>query len=356
MHFYNLKLYFLLASFFVSVLLLTSFQVTLAQTPKEAIVRTYTELPELPSRHEIYPDIWDENDCLIDSNQTSRLPTCEASPTESKSEKNKRLNTSSLTELNKEKRLLGFEGLYFTPLLTENAVVVLVGTVTALASADGSFSAVGLIRNEIAGQLINSATVVAELMNSSGKVIDKASAEALVAPLRPGEPAPFELKTKTPFKDGAKVNWHVEWAIESDTAKISYREVEIGALMHGPQYWGQRKAGPTQWDSPGQPYPYIEEGTVENLSEKNIPNPEIVLAWYETNGAVSGKIIAVETLPLYQPVEDKLVPAKVLTGKSPTKPAEGSLLSYAIKIKDRAFAQRVEKWELKKIVWVTGGE
>jgi hypothetical protein len=154
-------------------------------------------------------------------------------------------------------------------------------TITTSATPDGGFSAVGLVRNEMAMQLISAATITGELIGASGQVISKATTEALVVPIRPGEPAPFHLTSPVSFKDVADVRWRVEWSVEPNKAKASYRDVEV-TMWGKPRPWGSRdKLDLTEWDTKSRPpFPYLEVGTVENLSGVDIPNPEMIVAWY----------------------------------------------------------------------------
>ena len=335
-------------------ILLLAFLPWVQAAPPQTPAGTAIELPQLPSKHEMFSDTWDENGCEIHEEPTPGVPPCQAlARMAAKAKAQQPIPALTPEQQNEFKSLRGFEGPYYTPQPSANAVVVLPETITTSVPPGGGFSTVGLIRNETATQLIGSVTITGELVNASGKIIGKATTEAMVSPIRPGEPAPFQLTASIPFKDVADIRWSVKWSIEPNKAKEEYRNVKAGGLNHGPESWGERKTGPTEWDTTQKPpYPYLDEGTVENLSEVDIPNPKMIVAWYVDAKGSSGKIISVMTMPLYELGGSQ--PAPILVGSSPYTHVANSSLSYAILIKDRNFAERVDAWEVKKMFWVTG--
>ena len=304
-------------------------------------------LPELPSDYE---------SVCIDRDKSQPPPdefTCQElakrTALTQRAAQKKTAATVPPEELNQYRELLGFHGPYYTSQPSANAVVILPETITTLVPSGGGFSALGLVRNELATQLIGSVTINAKLFNKAGKVIAAPSTEVLVSPLRPGEPAPFELTAPVSFKDVADISWHVSWQVESDKSKGEVRNVIFSFFIGGNESWGARRSGPTPWDIPGHPYYWLETGYVKNNSDLDISNPKMVVAWIDPKN----KVLAVETNPIYELTQDnKAISALVLNAKH----EKNSELPYAILIKSRKFAERVDAFDILKMIWVTGSQ
>jgi hypothetical protein len=149
----------------------------------------------------------------------------------------------------------------------------------------------------------------------------------------------------------ADVRWTVDWSLELDKAKGGYRDVEagIGSPRTAFAPWGNRER--TDWDTEtSPPFPYLELGYVENLSGASIPNPKVVVAWYEKPKGSSGKVVSLMTLPLLADYQRAL---KILKGFVEGSKTHGGG-DYAILVKDRDLARRIEKGELQRMFWVTG--
>jgi hypothetical protein len=317
---------------------------------------TPIQLPELPTAEERLPDLYDKYGCEVSLSPKEKA-VCRAEKKEEaaiveerRMAVEKQLLRASPEELNGSKNLRGFSGPYYTPMPTANAVVVLPETVTTTAALDGSFTAVGLVRNEIADQMVSAVTVRGELIGVAGQVLSKITTQALVEPIRPGEPAPFQLSAPVSFNQVADVRWTVDWSLELDKAKGGYRDVEAGPLNWGGRYpSGNRER--THWDTRSSPpFPYLEEGDVENLSSAPIPNPKMVVAWYEKPKESSGRIVAILTSPLFELSAVQRRVLKTLEAPSITT----GRASYAILLENSDLARRIENGELQRMFWVTG--
>jgi hypothetical protein len=105
------------------------------------------------------------------------------------------------------RRLAGYVGPHWWTGPPTGAVRVLESTVATTAAPDGSWRALGLVRNEQAGAVAG-AVVTAELLDHTGQTVESVGAVALVPSLRPGEPAPFVLAARhTPATAVASVRW-----------------------------------------------------------------------------------------------------------------------------------------------------
>jgi hypothetical protein len=343
------------------------FFLTCVQGATAAPPATPLDLPELPTLEERHPELYDKYGCeknfppehraICRANKAEEKAKAEAKAPLTDAERARLL--ASPAELNEDKGLRGFSGPYYTPLPSANAAVVLEETVGTSATALGNFSAVGLVRNETL-EPITAITVTAKLLDKGGEVLAQEATRALVEPLRPGEPAPFQLTTAVAFKDVARVQWSVEWRMEEGKAKLGWRDVEITGLNRGPVSWGNRERDDFD-TATAPPYPHLDIGSVKNLSGKDIPNPRMVMAWYEQTGESSGRLIAVVTAPLFDDAYPPRKKAKVLEGRMPSRPKDctavlqcGGLKDYIIEVADQKLARRIDKGELVSMFWVTG--
>jgi hypothetical protein len=331
-------------------------------------------LPELPTVEERHPEVHDKYGCHIGFTPENKAH-CRTQKAEEKAKSKAALTTAerekllaSPEKLNYEKVLRGFSGPYYTPLPSANAAVVLGETVTTSATPSGNFTAVGLVRNETL-EPITAVTVTAKLLNKGGRVLAQENTQALVEPLRPGEPGPFQLTSPVAFKDVAQVQWSAEWRAEEDKSKLAWRDVEIIGRNWGSSLpWGNRDRDDHD-TAAVPPYPHLEIGHVKNLSGKDIPNPRMVMAWFKeiTRGdgpPSSRKLVAVTTAPLYEwddhPHKLRKRQAKVLEGMIPSMPKDCPVLAcggsqdYVIEVVDQKLARSIEEWKIFPMHWVTG--
>ena len=291
---------------------LAALALALAQGASAEAPQTPLALPKLPTSQERHPHWYDEYGCDKELSEVGKMlcrenmaiARIEAMKPISAAERARLLATPA--ELNVDKRLRGFEDPYYTPLPAVGAAVVLEETVTLSATPSGGFHAIGLVRNETLEPLtaiwvtarlmdaieplyfdaiypLTAIWVTARLMDAQGTVLAQETAPAAVAPLRPGEPAPSELSSAVLFQDVAKLQWSVDSRVETDAAKLAWRDVEFG--LKGISYesrfpWGDRER--VDEDTVTKPpYAHLEVGRVRNLGGKGIPHSKIVRAWYQ---------------------------------------------------------------------------
>jgi hypothetical protein len=325
-------------------LFLAGIQTVHATPPKAPL-----ELPTLPTVEEIHPHWFDEYGCEKILLSPEGLSNCRAQKKE-EATRPKALPSAAESKqlaspeyLNEIKNLRGFSGFYYTPMPTENAAEVLEDTVTTSATASGDFSAVGLVRNETL-EPITAITVTAQLMGKNGQALTIGTTQALVTPLRSGEPAPFQLTVPVPFSNVAEVRWSVEWRVEENKAKVAYRDTDRTGY-NPPQSASDKTIQLT--------------GNVTNLSGSSIPNPRMIVAWVKINrgGTVPvspDKIIAVTTAPLLDsgdnPRKVKVFPGtnKLIPGNVP------GVLGYDITFTDQQLVKIIKKGEVTNMIWVTG--
>lgn len=226
---------------------------------------TTIPLPWLPSHEELFPELYDEDGCPVD---TPRPPgvLCFAPP----------LLLEPPTDPDGWKRLEGFEGPFYNGLLESGRVVVLADHVAFGSGA--SFSALGLIRNE-SREPVGSVVVSASLLAGDGSVIEVVSSKVVVDPIRPGEPAPFEIVSGVPTEKVAEVVWDV---VAGPPNGLS-RAVEVIFGLELPS--GDRKPynGLGYAESGGPPYPYVWYASVDHLGDP-VPLPRITALWLDRSG------------------------------------------------------------------------
>lgn len=216
-------------------------------------------MPTLPPPWELEPRLFDENGCAYISDTESVCPAPAITPTPT-------------VRPDDWQSLLGFIGpRYVTP--DGSGVQVLQDTISA---SGPSWHAVGLARNESAAP--TGIQVVAGLFDASGKHLGDASSPVLIAAVRPGEPAPFELAAPdVPFADVAEVRWAAS-AIPIDAGAREERNFQILEFWRVP--YGDRE-GQT-FDPPfGPPFPFVLYGAVDPLTNTPVSDVLVVTAWVD---------------------------------------------------------------------------
>lgn len=192
--------------------------------------------------------------------------------------------SSPPTDPDANKTLRGFSGPYYETVDMTGQLVVLENTVAVPAS--GPWQATGLVRNETRS-VIGEVTVMASLRAADEQELARALAASPVAPVRPGEPVPFEL---TADVDVAAVD-HVVWEA-SATAPGDPRTRHTEVYVHWTVPYGDREQLVDDTGPP--PFPYIMAGSVESLADIPISAPAVVVGWLTEEGRVRH----VETRPL----------------------------------------------------------
>lgn len=171
--------------------------------------------------------------------------------------------------------------------VTGEGVIVLPETVQTATS--GPWRALGLVRNETTKEV--KATLQATLLDAAGTVLDRPTAEILVDPLRPGEPAPFDLSSSVAGAAVDQVRWEVRVAAPSgSTRRFHVEDDQLGTYGDPRTRSGIR---------PGPPYPYVEDASATNASGMVVHNPTLVGAWVGDSPEHRGKVLHVVTVPLH---------------------------------------------------------
>ena len=178
--------------------------------------------------------------------------------------------------------LEGFTGPRYTTDLARDVVLVLEDTVAEGADADGTWTASGLVRNETA-EPVGVVEVTARQLDSAGTEVATATATVLVAPLRPGEPAPFVVESVAPADQVTSVEWSVY--VEPAGAGEASRATELTT------YWtevaGDRElVSVNGYTDPAGDKPHLVFGSLTGLPGADVDGPTVVAAWYGADGRV----------------------------------------------------------------------
>lgn len=188
------------------------------------------------------------------------------------------------------RRLHGYNGPYYSPLVAGGTVRVLDGTVRSPAPAEGgTWSAAGLVRNETAAPATN-VTVTARLFGVADLPLGEVTATVPVRTLRPHEPAPFEMTSTA----SSLLVLRVEYVVRYDVAATAGpRSLVISELWREPYNDRAPIVDDFYSDPASGPLPTLLSGSVANQGEE-VSNPGVVAAWLDD----SGRVIDVATAPL----------------------------------------------------------
>ncbi|MPZ87704.1 MAG: hypothetical protein GEU81_06430 [Nitriliruptorales bacterium] len=229
-------------------------------------------LPTLPPPQERHPESFNEGGCWWDRDDwvcpATEDVTVESSP-----------SPDAL------KTLRGFIGPYYNVEERSSSVEVQGSTVSA--AADGAWRASGLVRNEMSVS-VGQITVHAVLKTAAGAILAHESALSPVAPVRPGEPAPFEIAADVDASFVADVEWDV--GVAAVSGGVHARDTEIMVDWRVP--YGDRER--MREDPPEGPYPFVMGGSVASMAREPIERPVVIVAWLDA----SGRVASIDQRPL----------------------------------------------------------
>lgn len=228
-------------------------------------------LPTLPPAEERLDRLYDENGCLLLSDGP---PDCGASA--------ESLDEALAGEGRAATRTLaGFEGPLFVTDVSRDSVLVLEDTVTATTA--GAWRASGLLRNETTSPVL-APVVTATLRATDGTELAQARGAVAVAPVRPGEPAPFTIESDIDASTVAAVEWVVADTGVEPTAGT--RDLELTTYFVEPA--GEREPLDLYLyrETGNGPRPYVLFGSVTDLAGIDTPRPTVVAAWLGEDGRV----------------------------------------------------------------------
>jgi hypothetical protein len=241
---------------------------TAGQDPSAAPASGPAVLPTLPPIAERHAGRFGPDGCAITSNGPDCSVTADA------------IDQAQAGTSEAEWRVLeGFAGPRYTIELA-GSTLVLEDTVTT--SSSGGWRATGLVRNE-QPVAVGPVTVSATLLDASGTVLATATGDALLAVLRPGEPAPFEIRADVDAASVAEVRWSV--AAPAATSSPS-RSLEIGVL------WQRGVDDPRPVDmylfrDPATgPHPLVVFGSAQAVGDGPVEGAGVVGAWLDGDGRV----------------------------------------------------------------------
>lgn len=236
---------------------------TATAAPTESPV-PLASLETLPPPQVLEPDLYDENGCLIVD--PDRSPDCPG-PSPSGEEPGEPVPP-----------IYGFRGPLYTVELAHNAVVVIPEAVKTASS--GTWEAFGILRNETL-EIVGDVQVTATLTGADGAPLGTVIGFPAVSPIRPGEPAPFQLTSTVDAADVVQVEWSVSSAPTTSVPRQFLIE----------EYWSQPYGDRAPLVSLGEvdghePYPFLHFGSVKSRTEASVNDPILVSAWLDEDGRV----------------------------------------------------------------------
>lgn len=194
--------------------------------------------------------------------------------------------------------LAGFQGPLFTTDVSAGALLVLQDTVAATTS--GPWRAQGLVRNETTSPAL-APTVTAVLRDAGGAELGRVDATALVAPLRPGEPAPFTAESDVDAAAVASVDWS---AADAGGAPVAgTRDLELSVFYTEPAGAREPLELAGYEESGTGPHPFVLVGSMTDGADVAAPAPTAVAAWLGEDGRVRAVATSAAVGPDGQPIE-----------------------------------------------------
>ncbi|WP_139492139.1 FxLYD domain-containing protein [Brevibacillus dissolubilis] len=170
---------------------------------------------------------------------------------------------------------LGFQGAYYASEVTGEGVQVIENSLNIAESGD--WKALGLVRNETT-EVVGQIKVEAVLHGADGSILETVKDKIEVESIRPGEPAPFELKANTPVEQVASIDWNITTdEVKQQAARDLHLKVYYELGFGKPDYKGQKRED--------APYPYVMSASVNTL-DRAIKQAELTAAWIDENGKV----------------------------------------------------------------------
>ncbi|MBM4242852.1 MAG: hypothetical protein FJ148_03435 [Deltaproteobacteria bacterium] len=235
-------------------------------------LETPVALPVVPPPHVRLPGAFDESGCALISIRSSgprRLcPARGATP-----------STAAGWS-----RHLGYVGPRAVSHVAGTGVVLLADTLNVASS--GSWRATGLVRNQTT-ERAHEVRVTVILATADDWILGTATAVIPVLDVRPGEPAPFELRTLLPAEAVRRIEWSVTAGPGAGPGSSRSAEIEIGRVGPAPV----RRMPPLRSIlEPPAASAAAEEGTwigwgiLRNWGPEPLEDPVVVGAWIDERG------------------------------------------------------------------------
>lgn len=255
-------------------------------------VETPVALPSVPPPHVRLPGAFDERGCALiplRPAHTKRLcPAREVPP----------------PAADGWSRHLGYAGPRVASRVGGSGVVLLADTLGV--ASRGWWRATGLVRNETT-ERAREVTVTVTLATADDRVLGTATAVVPVRDVRPGEPAPFELRTLVPAEAVRRIDWRV--TARAGAARGSSRTAEIQIGRIGPDSLHQIPA-PTnplvsEASATADQGRWIGWGVLRNWGEGPLEHPAVVGMWIDEQGRavrmVRGRFLRDAAAPIAVP-------------------------------------------------------
>lgn len=247
-------------------------------------IETRGAMPVVPPPHVRFPDGFDREDCaLIPRDGAPPLRVCPA-----------RHTATSPVLSGDWARYLGYEGPPAAPSSSPGSVVLLPETL-AIAS-HGWWRAAGLVRNDTGG-IVREVRVTVALATSGERALGSTTVVVPVRNVRPGEPAPFEIRTVVPVQSVRHVKWRVT-ASNGDTGASSSRmaEIEVGRIATSPLAVARSDDSPAAGHiGNGLEARRIGWGILRNWGPLPITRSTVVGMWLDEHGRavrlVEGRVV-----------------------------------------------------------------
>lgn len=255
-------------------------------------VETPVALPPVPPPHVRLPGAFDERGCALLSPWSS--PTKRVCPA----------RDVATTTSDGWSRHLGYAGPRVASRVDGLGVVLLPDTLSV--APRGWWRATGLVRNETT-ESAREVTVTVILATADDRILGTASVLVPVRDVRPGEPAPFELRTLVPAVAVRRIEWRVTVRAGAGRGSSRLAEIEIGRL--GPDCLHQIPAPSNALVSEANATVdggrWIGWGVLRNWGEGQLEQPGVVGMWIDEHGRavrmVRGRFLRDADAPIVLP-------------------------------------------------------
>jgi hypothetical protein len=240
-------------------------RVALAAPPEGRVA-----LPVVPPPHVRFPAGFDEHGCaLIAHDGTNPQRVCPVA----------RSSGSSSSGTADWARYLGYEGPPADATVHGSGVIVVPDAL--LVASQGWWRATGLVRNDTP-EPVREVRVTVMLATADDRPLGTTTTVVPVHDLRPGEPAPFELRTLIPAESARRVRWHVTTAGGKAAASSRLAEIEIGRIAPSPVAASRSLQTVVAIDATrGTP---VGWGILRNWGPAAIVRPTVIGVWLDEKG------------------------------------------------------------------------
>ena len=234
-------------------------------------LETPVALPSLPPPHVRLPGAFDERGCALlspRSSQTNRLcPARQAAP----------------TATDGWSHHLGYVGPRVASRIGGAGVVLLADSLSV--APRGWWRATGLVRNETT-ESAREVTVSVTLVTADDRILGTATALVPVRDVRPGEPAPFELRTLLPAAAVRRIEWRVTAEVSTGRGKSRTAEIDIGRIGPDSLHRIPAPSNPlvSEANATADEGTWIGWGILRNWATEVLEQPGVVGMWIDECG------------------------------------------------------------------------